>query len=688
MVLSHHGLCERCDEFCRELEPYLKEKKIPPMKILDRIQRWWYLHSGSSISFEAECSLCDFSSKFPKYHSCINRYACVTLEAQTMKSNEFVPVSDTAAVYLRLKCFCNAKSFCFLEDEQQYHLLGTPGHAHQVNPKLDESDWRRMRYLIESCVDGHGAGCLSPDVTNLAGFEVIDCNTRKLVPGGRRTSFAALSYVWGCGNSDEPPLDRANLPNPFPEDVIEDAMICTKKLNIPYLWVDRYCIDQNDSKTSGKEAKTIKQHLIQNMDRIYSAARVTIINVAGVDTTTGLPGVSTTLRVSPPAAFIYDRKVVLVPNPKEEITRSRWAERGWTLQEGLVAPRRLVFTETQVYFQCTRSHCLESIGGVFKSDEFGRFDTRDDFRQSTQVFPSSTLDSSSYFARTCNEFAQRNLTNDSDALKACLGIFSRFWTSEKDRVYHYYGLPFQDVSTKGFAVALLWDYYTEETYTLSRRAWGPSWSWVTWRGLEFIHFGLEELKEFELFPNTEIKVRQVDKAPSTINDYVDSINNNELHENWLPEINITGWIATVHFQVTDFGNTRPFFAKDQGAIGMSHLFRSLMTGALVNNDETNVEGRKRVMFIAHHGDSDAKRRQLNIHCLILQRVRDTMEKKYLRLGTCSIDTPSHEPLLIHDGENMPTKRYYIRERLAPIKFLHFFCRMLKKHAKSLQSSGF
>lgn len=327
----------------------------------------------------------------------------------------------------------------------------------------------------------HESDCNNPlqlsELEFLPELEVIDCKTRKLALWDRKAEFAALSYVWGpeteqnpTGDSPKPQQSRHILPDPFPEEVIEDALACTSELNIPYLWVDRYCINQNP--ITDKEYNT-KQHLIQSMDKIYSAATVTIIHMSGDDTYAGLPGVSDTLRISPLSSAVMGRcKIIPVVNPINDFKTSKWARRGWTLQEGLLARRRLIFTDTRVYFQCTQSHCIEKVFGEFRPYEWERnkilsFMTQgalSDMPQvATKAFPSSVIGSrsSSYsIERICNDFTGRDLKTDTDALNACLGIFSRFWKSEKP-VYQYCGLPFLRNSDASFALSLLWKIDTQ-----------------------------------------------------------------------------------------------------------------------------------------------------------------------------------------------------------------------------------
>ncbi|KAH7093560.1 heterokaryon incompatibility protein-domain-containing protein [Paraphoma chrysanthemicola] len=96
----------------------------------------------------------------------------------------------------------------------------------------------------------------------------------------RRIAYACLSYVWGKPLG--PGADLSLAPNSLPK-TISAAMTVAIQLDIRYLWVDRYCIDQEDSPE--------KNHLIQNMASIYQAARITIVAASGNDPHDGLPGI-------------------------------------------------------------------------------------------------------------------------------------------------------------------------------------------------------------------------------------------------------------------------------------------------------------------------------------------------------------------------------------------------------------
>lgn len=563
----------------------------------------------------------------------------------------FAPPTIQKTIYLKFEWSCGADDWYFLEDDQKDHLKGTVGFAHQLEPKLDETDWSLIRNWVNECLQRHQSDCISPDQIDLPGFEVIDCKTRKLVPGNKGAEFAALSYVWGSQSQGVLP-NRTNLPNPFPEKVIEDALACTTKLKIPYLWVDRYCIDQNDTSDT-------KQHLIQNMDKVYSAAKVTIINVAGDDASTGIPGVSTTLRVpSASRAFIYGRKYVRVINPKKSIITSKWATRGWTLQESLLAHRRLVFTDTQVYFQCTQNHCIESVRGAFcsswylEAERFRLLNTLQRPQLATQAFPSSIIGShrqSSYsMIAVCDEFARRDLTTDEDALRACMGIFSRLWASEKPS-YQYWGLPFQGNSDTAFAISLLWGFDKAHDAVgyppRARRSLVPSWSWLAWKGyMGFTCADWDDDRD-EIQSRVGIKVpvqREKQDIMSTIDDYIKDIDGGGLFQNWLPYLKLSGWVATMRFE-SYYGSLNNHFdgrvscylASGQHEIGSGEILPTMWAEGFDNDEAVNPSMLLRVIFIAYKGDR-------HWYCLVIRQIGKEEAGKYERLGMCRMRCDSPE----------------------------------------------
>ena len=187
----------------------------------------------------------------------------------------------------------------------------------------------------------------------IQGLRFIDCKTKNIIPAPRDSRYAALSYVWGhSGIPDDGKEDGVSAAVPR---VVEDAIEVTKVLGIPYLWVDKLCIDQDDAKS--------KHQQISQMHNIYQNATLTIIAAAGEDAGYGLPGVGARMRTAGNTSFrLGPVDVYSFPSvPSAEIRSSKWATRGWTYQEAALSQRCLVFLDEQIYFECQEMAESESL---------------------------------------------------------------------------------------------------------------------------------------------------------------------------------------------------------------------------------------------------------------------------------------------------------------------------------------
>ncbi|KAM0794925.1 heterokaryon incompatibility protein-domain-containing protein, partial [Usnea florida] len=209
------------------------------------------------------------------------------------------------------------------------------------------------------CAQNHRKACAVNSKEYPEMLKVIDCRTRRIIEAPPNCSYAALSYVWGKQkstmvsssvstgkNSGHCTLLSLTMPS-----VISDAIIVTLELGLQYLWVDRYCIDQNDEK---------KHFQINQMDKVYLCAVITIVAAAGENADYGLPGVSDTLRRAQPYAVVRGQLLAsTMRSSPVAIRSSRWATRGWTYQEAALSRKRLVFTDDQVFFECKGMSCSE-----------------------------------------------------------------------------------------------------------------------------------------------------------------------------------------------------------------------------------------------------------------------------------------------------------------------------------------
>jgi hypothetical protein len=172
--------------------------------------------------------------------------------------------------------------------------------------------WRVKQWLY-NCKLQHSAGCddKSPAVR---GMRLIDCDELKVVEADVSWEWLALSYVWGTNRIQEPEWSKTVL----------DAIRVTKEIGYRYLWVDRYCIKQEDG--------SHKMEQIHNMHRIYRGADLTIVAASGDSMHAGIAGVSSE-RKSPPLIFEFGDRTVskLNGNPVEHVVRnSPWWRRAWT----------------------------------------------------------------------------------------------------------------------------------------------------------------------------------------------------------------------------------------------------------------------------------------------------------------------------------------------------------------------
>lgn len=129
-------------------------------------------------------------------------------------------------------------------------------------------------------------------------------------------------------------------------------MTIITSLGYKYLWVDKYCIFAEDAGFSAQ---------LKQMHHIYQNSILTIIAVAGSDSSHGLPRISC-LREGCPQVQLSGRTLASVPKTiYEELTESTWNTRGWTFQEGLLSTRRVIFAERQLCFECHGYYRFEGL---------------------------------------------------------------------------------------------------------------------------------------------------------------------------------------------------------------------------------------------------------------------------------------------------------------------------------------
>jgi hypothetical protein len=73
-----------------------------------------------------------------------------------------------------------------------------------------------------------------------------------------------------------------SLPRSGVSSIMKIALVVVKELGVHFLWVDQYCINQDDAAT--------KDDQINKMHSIYEGSIATIVAAAGQDADHGLSG--------------------------------------------------------------------------------------------------------------------------------------------------------------------------------------------------------------------------------------------------------------------------------------------------------------------------------------------------------------------------------------------------------------
>jgi hypothetical protein len=341
--------------------------------------------------------------------------------------------------------------------------------------KIDD---RLIKEWLKCCDEKH-QDCLAKTITRVPGMRVIDCYDQVIVPFTiGNGDYIALSYVWGISNAREigPSFELGDRPK-----LVQDAMLMVRRLGFRYLWVDRYCIPQNDEK--------MRQVQIQYMGKIYNESSLTIIVAAGSDPDYGIPGVSSTLRTQRPSIIVGHLYLVGICPPVDEISESKWNTRGWTYQEALLSRRRLVFTDTQAYFQCQVERCTDAknslVEGPHSNDRYARLEHINGHIERAFPLRSSSVNPGGPLV-LISGFIRRNLSRDSDALDAIAGVLTAYYQQTNSSTF-VCGLPLSPI-TSSFAVsarsmmeilceALSWSISCDT----ERRSCFPSWTWAGWK---------------------------------------------------------------------------------------------------------------------------------------------------------------------------------------------------------------
>lgn len=275
--------------------------------------------------------------------------------------------------------------------------------------------------------------CLKVD--NLAAISL--CITK-----AQECPYAALSYCWGPKEFPNLVTTRTSLENmleniPLPAfpPTLRDGILVAHQLGIRYLWIDALCIIQDDEDDKDNE--------IPQMRRIFSNAHCTIIAATASHCHAGflhhreLPNFDELLVPFPGPGATAGHMILRKHDPDEWILYDPLEDpvndRAWTLEERLLSPRRLIYSQHHLRWLCETVEATN--GGDPEERKFASQERRGQMeRLPPQLSPRINLptdatdtvskDDKIWYAwlSIVREYNLRSLTKPKDKLRAIGGI--------------------------------------------------------------------------------------------------------------------------------------------------------------------------------------------------------------------------------------------------------------------------
>jgi len=379
-------------------------------------------------------------------------------------------------------------------------LPADPAINHRGTFRVIDREWVDLPVIsrwIDDCSRSHGEECKNPMKIGRAFPELLVDVQRKCIVEGREDSrYMALSYR--LGNAAPFRLGFRDLDAFRNDGALEDAQILGKlpltvrhaillahELGFDHLWTDVLCIVHDGPATLADQ--------LNKMSAIYASATLTIVATDGdgIDGILGLRGISPP-RDPPQATFpICDAHLLVTEALNIDVTNRNVAynSRGWTYQEYIMSPRKLVFMNHEAHWICEGCQRRESEVEVMESR------IRKGYNPSPFILSGHPdLDE---FSELLSWYNVRDLTFPGDALPAISGLLAVL--SRGFEGGFLYGLP-----QRFFDIGLGWRPFaynsggriTETTCTTRRgpsldcKSYNktpatpgmPSWSWTAWRG--------------------------------------------------------------------------------------------------------------------------------------------------------------------------------------------------------------
>jgi hypothetical protein len=356
--------------------------------------------------------------------------------------------------------------------------------------------------------------------------------------------YACLSHCWGssvvpaggpprttlaCYEDHKRLIVFASLPKTF-----QEAIICTRRIGIRFLWVDSLCIIQDD-----EDDWTIE---FPRMDAIYGGSIVTIASTHSMNSHGGLfsrigidswiyscrimfsdPPSTIDIHVRTSFRFGVHRDIFLGHHDVSPLL-----SRGWVHQERVLAPRTLYYTQEEVVWECRQKlqcQCASPVA-VKKSNRKSKNypEPKIASYKSLATTNKRSTDQSLLWIEIVESYSKLALTVPTDKFPALAGLAKYLRAQVKTSECGFYVAGLWSLWLTDAPFQLLW--YTSGQFVPKSRPskWrAPSWSWASIdAGVEFR--GRDSTKY--LVPSC--KLSHVECFPRA-NDVLGELNSGHLH---------------------------------------------------------------------------------------------------------------------------------------------------------------
>ncbi|KAF4630202.1 hypothetical protein G7Y89_g7936 [Cudoniella acicularis] len=310
------------------------------------------------------------------------------------------------------------------------------------------------------------------------------------------TPYCTLSHCWGTLQflrltADNQAQLEAGIAVKILPQTFHDAIAMTNFLGLRYIWIDSLCILQNSVDDWRRESSV--------MGRVYQNSQC---NIAATSSANGNGGLnlerspSLTMPCFVESSWDDDRNDIwhLCPRRLEDyrghkLLEGPLLERGWVIQERVLARRTLHFGSRQLYWECRHHQACETYprslplhitklkGGITEFETLNH--ALENFEQNLWIGSRATMQ---FWDQIVMAFSRCNLTREEDKLVALSGIATLI--QKRFPSFHYLAGIWEPCLKN----SLLWEVKDEKQFSgepskRPTRYRAPSWSWAAVDGM-------------------------------------------------------------------------------------------------------------------------------------------------------------------------------------------------------------